>query len=46
MIPGILSGIARCIVVVVLIRLGWKYWAVVFADVCSFTWSAWRPFDS
>ena len=32
-IPGISSSIARCILVVTLILLGWKYWAVVFADV-------------
>ena len=32
-IPGISSSIARCILVVTLILLGWKYWAVVLADV-------------
>jgi lipopolysaccharide exporter len=33
MIPGISSTIARCILAITLILLGWKYWAVVFADV-------------
>ncbi|HXU21686.1 MAG TPA: oligosaccharide flippase family protein [Verrucomicrobiae bacterium] len=33
MIPGMLSAIARCILVIVLIALGWSYWAVVLADV-------------
>ena len=32
-IPGISNAVARCILVVTLILLGWKYWAVVFADV-------------
>jgi O-antigen/teichoic acid export membrane protein len=32
-IPGVASAIARCIVAVTLILSGWKYWAVVFADV-------------
>lgn len=32
-IPGVTSAITRCILVVVLILSGWKYWAVVFADV-------------
>jgi lipopolysaccharide exporter len=32
-VPGISGAIARCILVVTLILLGWKYWAVVFADV-------------
>lgn len=32
-IPGIIGTIVRCILVVTLIFLGWKYWAVIFADV-------------
>jgi lipopolysaccharide exporter len=32
-IPGVASAIARCILAVTLILSGWKYWAVVFADV-------------
>lgn len=32
-IPGISNAVARCVLVIVLIMLGWKYWAVVFADV-------------
>ena len=32
-IPGILSAVARCILTIALILFGWKYWAVVFADV-------------
>jgi O-antigen/teichoic acid export membrane protein len=32
-IPGIASAVARCILAVTLILCGWKYWAVVFADV-------------
>ena len=32
-IPGIVSAVARCILTVALILFGWKYWAVVFADV-------------
>jgi len=32
-IPGVASAVARCILVVTLILCGWKYWAVVFADV-------------
>jgi O-antigen/teichoic acid export membrane protein len=32
-IPGVASAIARCILAVILILSGWKYWAVVFADV-------------
>lgn len=35
MIPGILSAIARCLVVVALIFLGWKFWAVVLADIAA-----------
>lgn len=33
MIPGVASAVARCILAVTLILCGWKYWAVVFADV-------------
>jgi lipopolysaccharide exporter len=32
-IPGVASAVARCVLAVTLIYLGWKYWAVVFADV-------------
>jgi len=32
-IPGVASAVARCILAVTLILCGWKYWAVVFADV-------------
>jgi O-antigen/teichoic acid export membrane protein len=32
-IPGVVSAVARCILAVTLILFGWKYWAVVFADV-------------
>lgn len=32
-IPGISNAVARCVLVVTLILLGWSYWAVVFADV-------------
>jgi O-antigen/teichoic acid export membrane protein len=32
-IPGVLSAVARCILTIALILFGWKYWAVVFADV-------------
>jgi O-antigen/teichoic acid export membrane protein len=32
-IPGVSSAVARCILAVTLILCGWKYWAVVFADV-------------
>jgi O-antigen/teichoic acid export membrane protein len=32
-IPGVASAVARCILTVALILFGWKYWAVVFADV-------------
>jgi O-antigen/teichoic acid export membrane protein len=32
-IPGIASAVARCILAVTLVLCGWKYWAVVFADV-------------
>jgi O-antigen/teichoic acid export membrane protein len=32
-IPGVVSAVARCTLAVTLILCGWKYWAVVFADV-------------
>ncbi|MGB9067706.1 MAG: lipopolysaccharide biosynthesis protein [Candidatus Acidiferrales bacterium] len=32
-IPGVASAVARCILAVTLILFGWKYWAVVLADV-------------
>jgi O-antigen/teichoic acid export membrane protein len=32
-IPGVMSAVARCILAVTLVFCGWKYWAVVFADV-------------
>jgi lipopolysaccharide exporter len=32
-IPGIASAVARCILAITLILYGWKYWAVIFADV-------------
>jgi O-antigen/teichoic acid export membrane protein len=32
-IPGVASAVARCILAVTLVLCGWKYWAVVFADV-------------
>jgi PST family polysaccharide transporter len=32
-IPGVASAVARCILAVTLILCGWRYWAVVFADV-------------
>jgi len=31
--PGVASAVARCILAVTLIFLGWRYWAVIFADV-------------
>lgn len=33
LIPGVASAVARCILAVTLVLCGWKYWAVVFADV-------------
>ena len=33
LIPGIAGTVVRCILVVTLILCGWKYWAVIFADV-------------
>jgi lipopolysaccharide exporter len=32
-IPGVVGAVARCILTIALILCGWKYWAVVFADV-------------
>ncbi len=32
-IPGVASAVARCILAITLILYGWKYWAVIFADV-------------
>jgi lipopolysaccharide exporter len=32
-IPGIASAVVRCILAITLILYGWKYWAVIFADV-------------
>jgi O-antigen/teichoic acid export membrane protein len=32
-VPGVAGAIARCILAVTLILCGWKYWAVIFADV-------------
>ena len=32
-LPGVIGSIVRCILAVTLIYLGWKYWAVVVADV-------------
>jgi O-antigen/teichoic acid export membrane protein len=32
-IPGVASAVARCALTIALILFGWKYWAVVFADV-------------
>ena len=32
-IPGIASAVARCILAVTLVLCGWKFWAVVVADV-------------
>ena len=31
--PGVASAVARCILAITLILYGWKYWAVIFADV-------------
>jgi lipopolysaccharide exporter len=31
--PGVAGAVVRCILTVVLILLGWRYWAVVVADV-------------
>jgi O-antigen/teichoic acid export membrane protein len=32
-VPGIVGAAARCLLIVVLILHGWKYWAIVIADV-------------
>jgi O-antigen/teichoic acid export membrane protein len=32
-IPGVASAVARCILVITLILFGWRYWAIVFADI-------------
>ena len=32
-LPGVASAVTRCILAVTLILCGWKYWAVVFADI-------------
>src|SRR5208282_5693145 len=32
-IPGVVGAIARCVLAVILVLHGWKYWAVVLADV-------------
>jgi lipopolysaccharide exporter len=34
-VPGVISAVVRCILAVTLILLGWKYWAVVVADVSA-----------
>jgi len=34
-IPGVVSAVARCILTIALIWFGWKYWAVVYADVAA-----------
>jgi O-antigen/teichoic acid export membrane protein len=34
-IPGVVSAIARVILTVALIFFGWKYWAVIYADVAA-----------
>jgi lipopolysaccharide exporter len=31
--PGVASAVTRCILAVTLIWMGWRYWAVIFADV-------------
>src|ERR1017187_737294 len=31
--PGVASAVVRCILAVSLILLGWKFWAVIYADV-------------
>src|SRR5271157_375988 len=37
-VPGVVGAIVRCIVVVALIRHGWKYWAIIAANIAaSFT---------
>lgn len=32
-VPGIVSAMVRCVLIIVLILYGWKYWAIIFADV-------------
>jgi O-antigen/teichoic acid export membrane protein len=32
-IPGIVGAVVRCLLIIVLILHGWKYWAIVLADV-------------
>jgi len=32
-IPGIVGAVVRCLLIIVLILYGWKYWAIVLADV-------------
>lgn len=32
-LPGVVGAIIRCALVVVLIRMGWKYWAIIAADI-------------
>ena len=34
-IPGIASAIVRCLLVVLLVLHGWKYWAVILADIAA-----------
>jgi len=32
-VPGVVSAVVRCLLIVVLILHGWKYWAIILADV-------------
>lgn len=34
-IPGVASAVARSILAIILVLHGWKYWAVIFADIGS-----------
>jgi O-antigen/teichoic acid export membrane protein len=34
-IPGVVSAVVRCLLIVVLILHGWKFWAIIVADVCA-----------
>jgi len=34
-IPGITGAVVRCVFAVTLVLHGWKYWAVIFADVAA-----------
>ena len=34
-VPGVVGTIIRCILVVVLIRHGWRYWAIITADIAA-----------